>query len=509
MIVFMKIINNISQLSKIKNRYRDKKIVLVHGVFDIIHLGHLEYFKEAKLFGDILIVSVTANKFVNKGINRPYFDLEKRMNLLAELSVIDHVVASDASSSIAVIKSLKPNYYIKGPDYKIKKNDKAQNLTKESLEVKKYGGELKFTSGKIYSSTKILNSKVDAFKILKQVKKENKLKNIKPFQVLQDYKIAIENIKKEKTLVIGEIILDNYLYSRPLGTPSKENILSVNYLRKDQYLGGTIPIVQNLSELNKNVTFISLYNDNKIKRKIERNLKKKVKTKFFYDSSFKEVQKNRFIDISTNRKFFEYYDFNTTEIRNKNILNYLKKNLSKFKKVIVCDFGHGLFNKEIIQLIEKKSNFLCVNVQTNSGNRGFNLFNKFKKCDLMMLDEPEVRLGLAERYMNLNDILVHKNLSTYKNLIITLGVRGMALKNKTTKKNSRVFLPAFNNKAIDTLGAGDAAYSYASMFTKNTKNLLLIGLLSSIAAGIKASIIGHENYIKSKDVERTLESILK
>ena len=55
----------------------------MHGVFDIIHLGHLEYFKEAKLFGDILIVSVTSDQFVNKGFNRPYFDLKTRMNLLA------------------------------------------------------------------------------------------------------------------------------------------------------------------------------------------------------------------------------------------------------------------------------------------------------------------------------------------------------------------------------------------------------------------------------------------
>jgi rfaE bifunctional protein nucleotidyltransferase chain/domain len=503
----MKIISNISQLSKIKNKYRDKKIVLVHGVFDVIHLGHLEYFKEAKSFGDILIVSVTSDQFVNKGLNRPYFDLKKRINLLAELSVVDYVVSSNSSSSVKVIKSLKPNYYIKGPDYKIKKNDKAKNLGKEHLELKKIGGELKFTNGKTFSSTKILNNKIDTFKILRQIKKENQLKNINPLQVLKDYKTALKNIKKEKTLVIGEIILDNYLYSRPLGTPSKENILSVNYLKKDEYLGGTVPVVQNLSELNKNITFISLYNNNIIKKKIEKSLKNKVKVKLFYESSFKEIIKNRFVDISTKRKFFEYYDFNTIETKHKKIFQYLKKNLSKFKKVIVCDFGHGLFNKEIIQLLEKKSNFLCVNVQTNSGNRGFNLFKKFKKADLMMLDEPEIRLGLSERYMNLKDIMINKSLSEYKNLIVTLGVKGMALKNKS--KNNSFFVPALNNKAIDTLGAGDAAYSYASMFSKNTKNLLLIGLLSSIAAGIKASILGHENFIKSKDVERTLVSILK
>ena len=150
----MKILNNIEPLDTIRKKNSNKKIVLVHGVFDITHLGHLEYFKEAKSYGNILVVSVTSDKFVNKGLNRPYFNLKNRMNLLAEFSIIDYVVPSNSPSSIKVIKALKPNYYIKGPDYKIKENDNAQNLLKEEREVKKHGGKLKFTSGKIYSSTK-------------------------------------------------------------------------------------------------------------------------------------------------------------------------------------------------------------------------------------------------------------------------------------------------------------------------------------------------------------------
>ena len=127
----------------------------------------------------------------------------------------------------------------------------------------------------------------------------------------------------------------------------------------------------------------------------------------------------------------------------------------------------------------------------------------------MVLDEPEIRLGLSERYMNLSDLINHKSLTCYKNLIVTLSVKGMVLRDTISNKKNNVFLPAFNTKAVDTLGAGDAAYSYASIFSKNTRNLVLIGLLSSIAAGIKASILGHENFVKHKDVERTLDAILK
>ena len=89
------LIKKISEL-KIKN----KKIVQCHGVFDILHLGHIKHFLEAKKNGDILIVTVTSDKFVNKGLNRPVFKQNYRMELLAELECVDFVSLSDHKSAI-------------------------------------------------------------------------------------------------------------------------------------------------------------------------------------------------------------------------------------------------------------------------------------------------------------------------------------------------------------------------------------------------------------------------
>ena len=71
----------INNLIHLRSKFKKKKIVLVHGVYDLLHMGHIEYFKEAKSMGDILVVSVTSNKFVNKGVNRPYFDEKNRIAL--------------------------------------------------------------------------------------------------------------------------------------------------------------------------------------------------------------------------------------------------------------------------------------------------------------------------------------------------------------------------------------------------------------------------------------------
>ena len=80
----MKIVKNLTEIKKISKKYRDKnlKVVLVHGVFDLIHPGHIDYFREAKSYGDILFASITSDKFVNKGFNEPYFNENERASFI-------------------------------------------------------------------------------------------------------------------------------------------------------------------------------------------------------------------------------------------------------------------------------------------------------------------------------------------------------------------------------------------------------------------------------------------
>ena len=75
-------------------------------MFDLIHHGHLRHFEEVKKNSDILIVSVTSDKFVKKGDNRPYFSIKDRLYALSKLENVDFVVESDALSSLNVIKKL-------------------------------------------------------------------------------------------------------------------------------------------------------------------------------------------------------------------------------------------------------------------------------------------------------------------------------------------------------------------------------------------------------------------
>src|SRR5438045_524220 len=93
------------------------KVVLAHGVFDLLHMGHVRHLEEARGLGSILVVSVTADRFVNKGPGRPVFSQILRAEMLAALAYVDWVIVSEAPTAEQVIDTIKPDVYVKGVEY--------------------------------------------------------------------------------------------------------------------------------------------------------------------------------------------------------------------------------------------------------------------------------------------------------------------------------------------------------------------------------------------------------
>ena len=170
---------NLLRKKLIKNK---KKKVLCHGVFDLIHLGHIRHLEAAKKRAEILIVNLTPDKFIKKGPNRPYFTLEQRLESIASLKCVDYVTWNNQESASDVILNLKPNFYCKGQDYKKIKEDVTGKIKTEINAIKKVKGKIIFTDDIVFSSTQLIN---DNFKLLNN-----------------DQQIIIERVKKKYSLKI-------------------------------------------------------------------------------------------------------------------------------------------------------------------------------------------------------------------------------------------------------------------------------------------------------------------
>ena len=499
-----------NNLKKIKNldffkQYKriKKKIVMCHGAFDVLHVGHLNYFKSAKENGDILVVSVTSAKNINKGHNRPINNDIDRLTALSFIDIIDFVILDKNETAENIISIIKPDFFVKGLDYK-KKEDK--NLSKEKNITHKYGGKLIFTSEKIYSSSKIINN----FTIPEILKKEiNTIRSDLNQIEINDLFAKFKNLK---ILLIGEAIEDEYIYTDYLGRPSKENVLATVSKAKTKVLGGVFGTYRALQSLGiKKIDCLTTLN-----KKTKSSLKKIDKELEFSNSIIftekENIIKTRFVNKSHYKinKLFEIYNHKNISIEKKvknKILSFLKNKINNYDLIMVNDYGHGLIDDDIMKNIVTTKRFLCINTQINAGNFGFNLITKYKKASFICLNEKEAQAAAVENSTDYEKIL--KNLK--KKIIcdtwcVTLGSEGSLIKHKNLKYYQ---LNAISNQIVDTISAGDMFFGIASIFwfvTKSKKKTLLIANLAGIIA---ANIESPSTFINKEKFKQQIENLLK
>ncbi len=491
-----------------KLKKEKKKIVMCHGVFDLLHIGHINHFEESKRFAHKLIVSVTSNNFVNKGPGRPVFDERVRMEAIASLTVVDYVILSDHSTAKKNIQLIKPNFLSKGPDYKDNKSDLTGQIYNEIRELKKYKGKIVYTKKEKFSSSKLLNQSS-----FSQISEHQKLiSQIKKKYNFLDIQKIFKKISKLKVLVIGEIIIDDYIFCEALGKSGKEPVLALKKKDEEKYLGGAGAISNHVSNFTKNVKLLGMVGEkNEFKKFIMLNLNKNIKVDFFTKKNSPTILKKRFLDSVTLNKMlgvYEIEDNSLSEPQEKKLRKKILSLLPKFDVVIVSDYGHGFISSKNSNLINKHASFLALNAQVNAANIGHHSLKKYKNIDAVIINENELKHELRDKSKDIR--LLMKKLSNERNikkLITTSGKNGSYILNK--QKNKFLQVKAFEDKVIDKIGAGDAMLSILALVLKVNVNEDLSLLIGNLAGAQSIKSIGNKKNISKNNILKSLDHLIK
>jgi rfaE bifunctional protein nucleotidyltransferase chain/domain len=487
-------------------RSSGKTVALCHGVFDLIHPGHIQHFSASKKLVDVLIVSITADEFVNKGPGRPLFDQKTRIASLSALVDVDYVVISYSPTAIQVIEHVKPDLYIKGSDYLNEEDDITGMISLERQSVEKYGGKIHFTNEITSSSSSLINEFYSSFSTTAH-------EWIKEFKANNGYEETIawlDKIQNLKITIIGEAIIDQYTYCEPLAKSSKDPILAFQLGRSNVYPGGVLAIANNCQGWASEVSVLSFvgidagdYSD------VISMIDKKIKLKMIQTDDRPSILKHRFVDKNSNTRVFEFYNFEGIDLPSKasaEIELLINEACTNSDVLIAADYGHGLFTPQIVKNITKQQVFLAVNTQSNAGNRGFNTISKYDKADFICLNSGEIQLEMRNRNPDYFEIIpqIMKRIDT-KYAAVTLGSEGLLVFDCL---GNSAKIPAFANKVVDKVGAGDAVLAISSMLASISAPVKVIGFLANIIAAHEVSQLGHQTSLSFSDLKKHSKAIL-
>jgi rfaE bifunctional protein nucleotidyltransferase chain/domain len=503
-------IKSIGELAEIAEQVRKsgRTIALCHGVFDLIHFGHLRHIELARKEADVLLITVTADQFVNKGPGRPIFPETMRAEMLSAIEVVDYVGINYAPSAESAISAIKPNIYLKGSDYENSEDDLTGKIRSERETVEQHGGQLVFTKDLTFSSSNLINRYVDIY----DPPLREFLERLREAEGLRRINALLDRIKNYKVVFVGDAIIDEYHYVTTLGKSPKENVIATLAGDREVFAGGVFAAANHLASFCHEIeVFGALGAQDNYGTLIAGSLRPNVKYDRVEILGRPTTRKLRYVQPGYMRKMFEVYFMDDTPFpaaESKTLKAAVKTACRDADLVVVTDFGHGLIDEEMVRIVCDNSRFLAVNAQSNSANLGFNLITKYPRADFACLDAPEARLAMADRFSEISAVIrdgLAKRIDC-NNIIVTHGAFGCYTYNP---ESGVVHVPAFTKTVIDTVGAGDAFFSVAAPFVAAGGAMDVVGFLGNAAGAIKVGIVGHRASIERTPLLKFATALLK
>ena len=488
-------------------RKAGRKIVHCHGVFDLLHIGHLRHLKAARKFGDLLVVTITPDRFVNKGPGRPAFPEALRAEALAMLECVDLVAINRWPSAVETIKLLKPDFYVKGSEYRETAKDVTGLIVPEQETVESAGGRLVFTDDITFSSSSLLNRHFPSH----PKETSDYLAAFATRHPAGEVIGYLKAAKDLKVLLVGEAIIDEYVYCETMGKSGKEPILAARHLRTERFAGGTLAAANHLASFCDHVhllTFLGTVNSHE--DFIRSSLNPKIEATFLSLQGEPTIVKRRFVENYPFQKIFEVYEISDKENHetvSRRLSATLEELLPRYDLALALDYGHGMLDARAIKVLTDQARFLAVNTQVNAHNRGFNTISKYPRADYICISEDEIRHDCRSRRQDLRRITqqVAERLAC-KRAIITRGREGCLCYDRD---QGFFESPAFTSHIVDRVGAGDAVFAVTSLCVAQDAPMEVAGFTANIVGACAVGMVANQRSIERVPLMKHIETILK
>jgi rfaE bifunctional protein kinase chain/domain/rfaE bifunctional protein nucleotidyltransferase chain/domain len=489
-------------------RPRERKVIMCHGTFDLVHPGHIRHLVYAKSKAEILVASLTSDEHILKAHHRPYVPEDLRAMNLAALEVVDYVIVDPDPTPLRNIQRLQPDYFAKGYEYTA---GGLHPRTREEIAViESYGGEIIFTPADVvYSSSAIIEADppdIAVEKLLSLLEAEN--------VTFGDLYTTLDRLAGIKVHVVGDTIVDSYTQCVPIGSSTKTPTLSLRFEHQIDFVGGAAIVAKHLKAAGAEVSFSTILGDDRWRDFVLGDLAA-AGVDCHAVTEAKRPTTNKAVIVANGYHLLKIDTLDNRPISEKTRLDLERHIATRSGDIVVfSDFRHGIFNKSTIPRLAAAIPAGTFKVADSQVATRWGNILEFPDFDLITPNEREARFALAEQEMTIRPLA----LELFKRagcgtLILKLGARGAITYRSRAGdpgENVRAFfvLDSFADRIVDAVGSGDALLAYASLALKATGSEVIATTLGSIAAAVECGREGNVP-VTVDDVRETLARIEK
>ena len=475
----------------LRNRLRGQKVVFVAGNFNIVHPGHLRLINFAKSCGEVLVIGLFSDE--SPGV---IVGFEDRRAALMGLESVDEVVPLGPDDLLEFIKVFQPEVMVKGKEHELLDNP-------ERDAVRAYGGHFIFSAGEATFSSRDL--------IRRELSEPGRfmLRQAREFLAAREVKVAklaerVKNFSSLKICVVGDLILDEYVYCDALGMSQEDPTIVVTPVETRRFVGGAGIVAAHLAGLSAQTHYLSVVGaDAAADEARKRLVAYGVQAKLIADESRPTILKQRF--RAGNKTLLRVSHLRSHDIERSlqvDLLHSLSALIRSVDCVVFSDFNYGCLPlawvEEAIALCRANRIPFVADSQASSQVGDV---SRFKGASLISATEREARLAVNDFKSGLQNIgnrLLEQ--SQTRNLFLKLGAEGLLAITKHPDFRTEG-LPALNANPVDVAGAGDAMLAASSLCLGAGGSVWEAAYLGSLASGIQVSRAGNLPIQQSELIE--------